>query len=134
MPSIPPPRKVSTVRKMITALATTALAATLSLALTLTGSQPARAADGHAARPLTVMSFNIHHAEGTDGVLDLSRIAQVIKNNGADVVGLQEVDRHYSDRSDLADQPAELAAMLGYHVVYGANIDQVPPAAGQPRI
>ncbi|QDP97376.1 metal-dependent hydrolase [Microlunatus elymi] len=81
---------------------------------------------------LTVMSFNIHHGEGTDDVLSLSRIAEVIKI--ADVIGLQEVDRHYGERSDNADQAAELAALLGYHVVFGANIDDDPPADGEPRM
>ncbi|QDP96085.1 metal-dependent hydrolase [Microlunatus elymi] len=101
------------------------------LAGTLTA-VPAQAAPG--ARPLTVMTFNIHHAAGTDEVLSLPRIADVIKANRADVVGLQEVDRHYSERSDWADQPAELAKLLGYHVVFGANIDEAPPAEGKPRI
>ncbi|MEU6643861.1 endonuclease/exonuclease/phosphatase family protein [Saccharomonospora sp. NPDC046836] len=86
------------------------------------------------ARVLTVLSFNIHHAQGSDDVLDLQRIARVIRDSGADVVGLQEVDRHYSARSDWADQAGELAALLGYHVVFGANIDRDPPAADRPRI
>ncbi|MFD5574249.1 endonuclease/exonuclease/phosphatase family protein [Streptomyces cadmiisoli] len=85
-------------------------------------------------RVLDVMTFNIHHAQGTDDVLDLRRIADVIRRSGADVVGLQEVDKHYSARSDWADQPAELAALLGYHVVFGANIDNVPPTPGGHRV
>jgi endonuclease/exonuclease/phosphatase family metal-dependent hydrolase len=47
---------------------------------------------------VTVMSFNIHHGQGTDGVLDLERIARVIRASGADIVGLQEVDRHFGGR------------------------------------
>ncbi|PXY21711.1 metal-dependent hydrolase [Prauserella coralliicola] len=94
----------------------------------------AASAGGQGARVLTVLSFNIHHAQGTDDVLDLERIARVIKNSRADVVGLQEVDRHYSERSEWADQAGELAELLGYHVVFGANIDRDPPAAGRPRI
>ncbi|MEV7992721.1 endonuclease/exonuclease/phosphatase family protein [Streptomyces sp. NPDC086077] len=85
-------------------------------------------------RVLDVMNFNIHHAQGTDDVLDLRRIADVIRDSGADVVGLQEVDNHYSERSDWADQPAELASLLGYHVVFGANIDNAPPAVGGHRV
>lgn len=94
---------------------------------------PAGAA-AHGARTVTVLSFNIHHGEGTDGVLDLDRIAEVIRESRADVVGLQEVDRHYSGRSDWADQAGALADRLGYHVAFGANIDRDPPAAGRPRI
>lgn len=63
-------------------------------------------------RVVDVMTFNIHHAQGTDGVLDLQRIADVIEASGADVVGLQEVDRHYSARSDWVDQAAALAELL----------------------
>lgn len=84
-------------------------------------------------RPLTVLSFNIHHAAGPDGVYDLDRVAEEIRRSRAAVIGLQEVDRHWGERSQWADQPAELAARLGMHVVYGANLDREPPAPGQPR-
>jgi endonuclease/exonuclease/phosphatase family metal-dependent hydrolase len=70
---------------------------------------------------VTVTSFNIHHGQGTDGCLDLARIARVIRASGAGVAGLQEVDRHFAKRSDWADQAAELAGLLGCHVAYGAN-------------
>lgn len=92
---------------------------------------PATAEPG--ARHLTVLSFNIHHAAGLDGVLDLDRVAREIARTRADVVGLQEVDRHFGERSGWVDQPAALAEKLGMHVVYGANLDLEPPAPGQPR-
>jgi endonuclease/exonuclease/phosphatase family metal-dependent hydrolase len=82
---------------------------------------------------LTVMSFNIHYGEGTDGALDLSRIAHVVRASGAGIAGLQEVDRNFGERSGWADQPARLAELLGWHVAYGANIDRDPPAPGRPR-
>jgi endonuclease/exonuclease/phosphatase family metal-dependent hydrolase len=85
------------------------------------------------ARTMTVLSFNIHHGAGEDGVFDLDRVADEIRRTHADVIGLQEVDRHYGERSEWTDQPAELAERLGMHVVYGANLDLEPPAAGQPR-
>lgn len=91
-------------------------------------------ADAHGVRPVTVMSFNIHHAAGTDEALDLDRIATVIKESRADVIGLQEVDRHYSERSDWADQPVELAQRLGFYVAFGANIDEDPPEGSDDRI
>jgi endonuclease/exonuclease/phosphatase family metal-dependent hydrolase len=80
------------------------------------------------------MTFNIHHAVGTDDVLSPERIAQVIKKSGADVVGLEEVDNHYSERSDWADQAAVLSRLTGFHVTFGANIDQAPPAGSKHRI
>ncbi|NRQ33659.1 metal-dependent hydrolase [Nonomuraea sp. NN258] len=77
-----------------------------------------------------VATFNIHHGRGPDGRLDLRRVADVLRT--ADVAGLQEVDRHWSDRSDWADQAAWLAGELGLHLAYGANLDLDPPAPGGP--
>lgn len=87
--------------------ALSALAAVVALTtVTTTGIAQASAAEGRGSRVLDVMTFNIHHAQGTDGVLDVRRIAEVVRTSGADVVGLQEVDSHYSGRSDWADQAA----------------------------
>jgi endonuclease/exonuclease/phosphatase family metal-dependent hydrolase len=104
------------------------------MVMTTTSITGAAKAEAASARVVDVMTFNIHHAAGTDEVLDVARIAGVIKDSGADIVGLEEVDRHFSDRSEWADQPAELAALLGWHVVFGANIDQDPPAGSTDRI
>src|SRR5882672_3678219 len=41
---------------------------------------------------LRLMSYNVHSCFGTDGVLSLSRIADVIETYRPDVVALQEVD------------------------------------------
>jgi len=83
------------------------------------------------AKTLTVMTYNIHHGEGTDELLDLERIARVIEGAGADIVGLQEVDRHFGARSDFVDQPAWLAERLDMHYVYGpAIVDQRREAPG----
>lgn len=78
----------------------------------------------------TVMSYNIHHGVGLDEQLSLQRIADVIRNSGAEIVGLQEVDRYYGERSDFQDQAKELAGLLGYHYAYGANLD-LEPEEGQ---
>ena len=43
---------------------------------------------------LRVMTYNIHHAEGLDGKVDLERIANVIRQSNADVIALQEVDKN----------------------------------------
>ena len=43
---------------------------------------------------ITVASYNIRHGADVDG--DWNRLAAVIKESGADVVGLQEVDMHTS--------------------------------------
>jgi endonuclease/exonuclease/phosphatase family metal-dependent hydrolase len=80
---------------------------------------------------LSVLTFNIHHGAGPDGVVDLDRVAAEIAATGADVVGLQEVDRHYGERTGFADQPAELAARLGMEMVFAPNyvLDPLTPDA-----
>lgn len=76
-----------------------------------------------AAAPLTlrVMSYNIHHAEGLDGKLDVARVARVILEARADVVGLQEVDRGVA-RTQKRDLPGEFAKLTGMQVVFAKNI------------
>jgi endonuclease/exonuclease/phosphatase family metal-dependent hydrolase len=68
-----------------------------------------------------VLTYNIHHGAGTDGKYDLSRVAQVIKDSGADLVALQEVDRN-TNRTKT-DQPAELARLTGFHACFGRAMD-----------
>lgn len=87
-----------------------------------------------APRVVTVLTFNIHHAQGTDGLLDFDRVARVMRSSDADIIGVQEVDRHYSERSNWADEATELAARLHMNVAFAANIDNPPPAEGKPRI
>ncbi len=79
------------------------------------------------------MSFNIHHGVGVDGALDLGRISATVAGAAADVVGLQEVDRHFSSRSEFEDQTARLAAALGMQWVFGANLDRDPAGESDRR-
>jgi endonuclease/exonuclease/phosphatase family metal-dependent hydrolase len=88
---------------------------------------------GARARPLRVMTFNIQHGRGVDGHVDLGRTRDVIARAGVDVVGLQEVDRHFGDRSGFIDQARWLADKLGMHVAYGANTDLDLPTPGGTR-
>ena len=76
------------------------------------------AANDEAAPTLRLLSYNIHHAEGTDGVLDVARIARIITESGADVAALQEMDKQ-TRRTLGVDQAARLAALLGWHHVFG---------------
>jgi endonuclease/exonuclease/phosphatase family metal-dependent hydrolase len=82
---------------------------------------------------MRVVSYNIHHGVGADGRLDLERVAATIAATGADLVGLQEVDRHFGPRSDFVDQAAWLGERLGMHVAYGAAVDRAPSADGGPH-
>jgi endonuclease/exonuclease/phosphatase family metal-dependent hydrolase len=70
---------------------------------------------------LRVMSYNIHHGEGIDQKLDLERIAKLIVDARADIVGLQEVDRG-CERTQKRDLPAELAKLTGLTVLFDRNI------------
>jgi endonuclease/exonuclease/phosphatase family metal-dependent hydrolase len=114
---------------LLVTLLTTAIAATTAAA----PASPAAARALTSERQLRVATFNIHHGVGLDGVLDLARIAATVERTGAEVVGLQEVDRHWSARSNFVDQATWLAQLLNMHLAFGANLDLDPPVPGAPR-
>ena len=70
---------------------------------------------------MRVLTYNIHHGQGVDGVIDLERIAAVIREADADLVALQEVDKGVK-RTDGVDQPAVLAELTGMRVIFEKNI------------
>ncbi|TQM93229.1 endonuclease/exonuclease/phosphatase family protein [Roseinatronobacter monicus] len=61
---------------------------------------------------LIVSSYNIHKAVGTDMRRDPTRTVQVIREIGADIVALQEVDRRFGDRRGVLD-PEMLHSVTG---------------------
>jgi endonuclease/exonuclease/phosphatase family metal-dependent hydrolase len=69
-----------------------------------------------------VLSYNIHHAEGTDGKLELPRIGKIISSVQPDLVALQEID-FKTMRTGGVDQAEELGRLTGLHVASGPNID-----------
>lgn len=69
-----------------------------------------------------VMTYNIHHGEGTDSTVDLRRIASLIRESGADIVALQEVDRGV-ERTKKIDIMTELSDLTGMAYAFGKNID-----------
>jgi endonuclease/exonuclease/phosphatase family metal-dependent hydrolase len=70
---------------------------------------------------LRVVSYNVHQCVGGDGRRDPARVAAVLREIDADVVGLQEVDaRHGGARESM--QMQYLAAALGLHAVAGPTI------------
>lgn len=80
---------------------------------------------GHESPPntvLRVLTYNIHHGEGTDGVVDLNRIARVIRESNADLVALQEVDDS-TRRTNQVDQTSQLAELTGLHARFAHQID-----------
>lgn len=77
-------------------------------------------------------AFNIAHGRGLDRRVDLARTAAVITRMAAHVVCLQEVDRHFGDRSGNVDQAIELSRALDMQVVFGASVVR-SPRDGRPR-
>jgi Metal-dependent hydrolase len=71
---------------------------------------------------LRVMTYNIHHGTGMDGVLDLPRIARVIKAFSPDFVILNEVDQA-TGRSFGTYQADSLARLTGLFATFGRSID-----------
>ena len=67
---------------------------------------------------IRVLTYNIHHGEGTDGRIVLPRIAQLIRRLKPDLVALQEVDNK-TRRTGQVDQASELARLTGMRVVFG---------------
>jgi len=70
---------------------------------------------------LRVMTYNIRHGQGMDDKISLERVAMNIVTAGADLCGIQEVDR-YMPRSGLADQARRLAKLCGMHYVFASNL------------
>lgn len=56
-------------------------------------------------KTVKVMTYNIHSGVGTDGKADWKRIADVIKGQDPDLLGLQEVARHRPTTPDLDPVP-----------------------------
>lgn len=82
---------------------------------------------------LRVLSYNIRTGIGSDGVLDLERTADAILAARVDVVALQEVDVHWSDRSRFRDQARVLARLLRMRVFFAPIYDLNPLTPGKPR-
>lgn len=83
----------------------------------LGGGGPVQEAD-----TVVVMAYNIRHGEGTDGEIDLRRIADVIDAHDPDFVTLQEVDRG-TDRVDGDDQARTLGSLTGLYHAFGPFMD-----------
>lgn len=63
---------------------------------------------------IRVMSFNIAAGHG-----DIDEIVRVIRKYDPDIVALQEVDVHWSERSDFDDQARYLGETLNMHYFFG---------------
>ncbi|MCU7494110.1 MAG: hypothetical protein HF314_07450 [Ignavibacteria bacterium] len=73
-------------------------------------------------KSLRVMTYNIHHGQGTDGKIDIERIGNLVKDNKAGLVALQEVDRGVL-RSNKIDIMQLLKSQTGMYTAFGKNLD-----------
>jgi endonuclease/exonuclease/phosphatase family metal-dependent hydrolase len=76
---------------------------------------------------LRVMTYNIRSGNG-----DLARVAEAIRGFAPDVVGLQEVDVHWADRSAFADQARALGEMLNMEVRFAPIYTLPGTDSGKP--
>ena len=66
---------------------------------------------------LRIASFNVHHCRGLDGIVDVERVAKVVRSLSVDLIALQELDRNLP-RSGGIDQPHELGRLLDVEVTF----------------
>ena len=71
-----------------------------------------------------LVTFNVHHGVGDDGRHDLPRLARLLVDADPDVICLQEVDRHFGDRSEHVDQAELLARALDLELAWASSIDE----------
>ncbi|HEX2721913.1 MAG TPA: endonuclease/exonuclease/phosphatase family protein, partial [Gemmatimonadaceae bacterium] len=72
--------------------------------------------------PLRVLVYNIHAGKDAKGADNLERVATIIRESGADVALLQEVDRG-TERSGKVDQVETLRRLTGYFGAFGKTLD-----------
>jgi endonuclease/exonuclease/phosphatase family metal-dependent hydrolase len=72
--------------------------------------------------PLRAVTYNIRHARGMDGAVDLARTADVLRSLTPDLIALQEVDDRAA-RSGGVDQAGQLGQRLGMHAAFGSFMD-----------
>jgi endonuclease/exonuclease/phosphatase family metal-dependent hydrolase len=70
-----------------------------------------------------VVSYNIHECVGLDGTRDPARIATVLREIDADIIGLQEVDAR-PGATMASMQMQYLAAALGHHAIAGPTLQR----------
>ena len=77
---------------------------------------------GRSLRPLRVASYNIHRCVGHDRRRRPDRVARVIRELDADILGLQEVDWQAHTGPGAASQAEFLGHLDGYTAIEGPNL------------
>ena len=99
-----------------------ALARLLPPLLLLAACASGTRARSDAPRTVRVLVYNIHAGKDAHGADNLARVAELVRQSGADLVLLQEVDRG-TRRSGGVDQPAVLGGLTGYAAAFGRTLD-----------
>lgn len=88
-------------------------------------SQKIQSSKGIDFREITVLSYNIHHANppSKPEFIDLQAITKVIKESGAQLVALQEVDVNTLRSGKSSHQAEELAKLVGMEFFFSKGID-----------
>lgn len=94
-------------------------AATACVGMQLGGCAPAAEPSEQTLRLLT---YNIKHGLGLDGVEDLERAAELIRELKPDLVALQEIDQG-AERSGGVMQAERLGELTGMHPAFGKFMD-----------
>lgn len=74
---------------------------------------------------IRVLSYNIHHANppSKTGLIDIQAIADVLREQQPDIIGLQEVDVNTGRSGKSLNQAAELARLTGMNFYFARAID-----------
>lgn len=74
---------------------------------------------------ISILTYNIHHANppSRPGVIDVNAIANVIRQQGADVVALQEVDVRTTRSGTSLNEAEEIAKLAGMKAYFARAID-----------
>lgn len=121
-------------RRTVQLLLTTALSGAALAPPAVASASPAPV-PGHPGGgvPLRVATYNMHAGSGADEVFDLDRQTAALRSLDADVIGLQEVDRHWGDRSRWRDLAGELAERLDMYVSFAPIYRLAGPDPDGPR-
>ncbi|GGJ60270.1 endonuclease/exonuclease/phosphatase family protein [Virgibacillus salexigens] len=82
---------------------------------------------------MNVATYNIAAGRGTDGAYDLMRIAEAIRETEADIIGLQEVDINWGNRSNYDHMMERLAEELDMYYYFAPIYDLAPETGREER-
>ena len=80
---------------------------------------PLRKLTGETDETITVLTYNIHHWQGSDDTIDLDRVVKTVAETGADIVGLNEIFHPLTAKGATRDLFSQMASKLGMASVFG---------------